>query len=1486
MSRPPRKWFGQNFFAASPSRQSKTGKPSDRARRCRLRVELLEHRFLPTGTITGLVFQDFNGNGVFDTTSSIQNAGQGTIGVAVDRGIGGLTVTAYDNANVVQGTTTTSLTNGTFTINAGGIGPYRVEFTNFPAGFLSGPHGPNSGTSVQFVPDGNSNIQLGINNPLDYSQNNPDLVTSCYVFGDPINGEFRNSPVIISFPYSAGTQDSDTSIPNITNPDTHALAVPARLVGTTWGLAYNQTSRTVYAAAYMKKHAGFGPNGTGAIYQMGTTGNSATLFADLNAIFGSGTAGTDPHDTSNYINDNFNQTWDAAGKVSLGGMTISEDGRRLYVMNLANRTLYEIPLDSPISAGNIRHVAVPLASVPHATGEGGNDIRPFGVTYYRGQLYVGMVNSAESTQSSSDLWAYVYRVDPTTLTFDSTPAFLFQLNYPRGVVFSILGGGGPAAWLPWKPTYGNIAGSTNNGGWLIYPQPMLTKISFDVNGNMVLGLKDRLGDQSGNLAPEDPQHPDNFLYGMSGGDTLRAFINTPGNLNSGWTLENNGRGPHGEGGGPQNTDKGPGGAQYYFQSNFADVHDYVTLGGLVQVPGFPDIVTTVFNPNRNNRDDFFSGGTRWFNNAVGNNDKSYELFSESGINFGKASGVGDLVPLRNPAPIEIGNRLWKDLNHNGIQDAAEPAFAGVTVGLYDAAGTTLIATALTDAGGNYYFSSAQGISTPSERYGLNLQPNTAYQIKIDMTQPALGGYGLTIDHADHTPNGFLRDSDAVLVGTTGVIFFSTGGSGDNNHTYDAGFVPGADLGVVKTVNNATPNVGDVITFTVTLTNHGPADATNIVVRDQVPSDVTFISATTSRGTYNATTGIWSIASLPNQAQATLTMTVHVNNCHQFTNFVTIVSADQFDPNPDNNSFQVTVTPFSQLSGIVFSDLNNNGIRDVGEPPIPGVLLTLTGVTNSGQQVTRTTRTGADGSYIFLSLLPGNYSLKETQPAGYFSGRNSVGTVDGVPDGMLGINKDVITNIDLTRGGCGFNYNFADLPPGCIRGNVFVDLDRDGIPQPDDIRIPGVVMTLTGTNDLEDPVLTVETTDVHGTYAFCNLRPGTYKVTEGPTPAFEEGTNHVGTLGGRLVPIDMIADIPMTPAANGLNYDFSEGPLTAESISKGLFLSSSTIGSIMGNPPPPLWSYWHPLGPNFLVTGSDAGGLPAVQISDTRTGAPLFRFNAYDPAFRGGVRVAVADINCDGIPDIITAAGPGGGPHVKVFDGATGEEIFSFMAYAPNITTGVYVAAGDVNGDGYADIVTGTGLGSAPHVKAFSGRNPAVVLDSFFAYQTNFFGGVRVAVGDVNGDGFDDIITGAGPGGGPHVKVISGRDNTVLQSFFAYDASFLGGVYVAAGDVTGNGRAAIITGSGQSSHVKVFDGDNLRVLASFFAYDLSFMGGVRVGAVLVTGSSRAAIVTGAGPGGGPHVKVFDPLTLTLLDSFFALDPTFTGGVFVGGATTQH
>jgi len=113
---------------------------------------------------------------------------------------------------------------------------------------------------------------------------------------------------------------------------------------------------------------------------------------------------------------------------------------------------------------------------------------------------------------------------------------------------------------------------------------------------------------------------------------------------------------------------------------------------------------------------------------------------------------------------------------------------------------------------------------------------------------------------------------------------------------------------VKTVSDSTPNVGETITFTVTLSDNGPGTATGVSVEDLLPAGLTFISATPSQGTYSAGGGLWTVGTVTTTLLQTLQIQARVTSPNAQTNTATIASSDQFDPNPANNSSSVTITP--------------------------------------------------------------------------------------------------------------------------------------------------------------------------------------------------------------------------------------------------------------------------------------------------------------------------------------------------------------------------------------------------------------------------------------------------------------------------------------------------------------------------------------------------------------------------------------------------
>jgi len=247
--------------------------------------------------------------------------------------------------------------------------------------------------------------------------------------------------------------------------------------------------------------------------------------------------------------------------------------------------------------------------------------------------------------------------------------------------------------------------------------------------------------------------------------------------------------------------------------------------------------------------------------------------------------------------------------------------------------------------------------------------------------------------------------------------------------------------------------------------------------------------------------------------------------------------------------------------------------------------------------------------------------------------------------------------------------------------------------------------------------------------------------------------------------------------------------------------------------------------------------------------------------------------------LVIAPGEGKASQIKITD-KNGNLNKEFLAYGENFRGGVNVAAGDVDGDGIEEIITGAGFSGGPHVRIFNTQGD--LISQFFAYDEKFRGGVNVAAGDVDGDGIEEIITGAGFSGGPQVRIFR-LNGKVMSQFFAYDEKFRGGVRVVTADIDRGARghqAKIITapGRGGGPHIRIFN-NHAQVLGQFFAYHDKFRGGVNISSGDVDSDGIDEIITGAGPGGAPHVRVFKK-DGTVIGSFYAFPESFSGGVSVG------
>ncbi|MDO8592966.1 MAG: S8 family peptidase [bacterium] len=297
----------------------------------------------------------------------------------------------------------------------------------------------------------------------------------------------------------------------------------------------------------------------------------------------------------------------------------------------------------------------------------------------------------------------------------------------------------------------------------------------------------------------------------------------------------------------------------------------------------------------------------------------------------------------------------------------------------------------------------------------------------------------------------------------------------------------------------------------------------------------------------------------------------------------------------------------------------------------------------------------------------------------------------------------------------------------------------------------------------------------------------------------------------------------------------------------------------------------------LIISPQAKRLSLIKITD-QDGNKDREFYAYDKNFQSGVSLASCDINGDGAAEIITGAGPGAGPDVKIFK-LNGEQIGQFSAYRHDFRGGVNVACAKADNDKQAEIITAPASGLEPVVKIFDAR--LNLKKSFYAYDKKFLGGVNLTAGDLDGNGSTRIITGAGDSGGPQVRIFR-TDGRPQSQFFAYDKNLRHGVRVAAANIRGGtsiDRSAIITapGKGGLPEIKIFNSRNA-LTGHFFAYNKNFRGGINLAGADTNNDGLAEIVTAAGPGGAPHVRVFKA-NGGLVGSFYAYEENYSGGVNV-------
>jgi hypothetical protein len=286
---------------------------------------------------------------------------------------------------------------------------------------------------------------------------------------------------------------------------------------------------------------------------------------------------------------------------------------------------------------------------------------------------------------------------------------------------------------------------------------------------------------------------------------------------------------------------------------------------------------------------------------------------------------------------------------------------------------------------------------------------------------------------------------------------------------------------------------------------------------------------------------------------------------------------------------------------------------------------------------------------------------------------------------------------------------------------------------------------------------------------------------------------------------------------------------------------------------------------------------------------------------GGVRVAVGDVTGDGVADLVIGTGPGVPAQLQVIDGVTGQQVFSAQPFEETFTGGMFVAVGDLNGDGIDDIITTPDEGGGPRVVLYEGGDFKQLVSMFGIEDENFRGGARASVGDLNNDGVLDLIVAAGFGGGPRIaffdggSVLRGAARHLFNDIFVFEQTLRNGVFLTSGDLDGDGFDDLIVGGGPGGGPRVLalsgkdlsggDLTNPKALANLFAGDPNNRGGVRLAAKDLDGDDRTDLVVGSGDGGGTRVTAFSGKNLMKggeVEKEFEFDAGDDGahGVFVG------
>ena len=993
--------------------------------------------------VSGMVFRDYNLNTTKDT---------------LEPGVKGIKVTAYPS-----GTSTTTATDGSWTLNT--TGKVRVEFSDLPNYLKNSVAGNINNSSVRFADNGDT-INFAVHNPAEYIGGDIKIIATTVVAGSTSDAGSTDLPTIRAFDYNPTAKDNDDA--NVLNFATAGDA------GNLWGLAYSKDNKIIYASEYLRRHAGVGSDGLGAIYAVdinNPASTTTTLFITVD------NAGSTPGNRDLGSKDTASHDPDALAsiaKVGLGDLDISEDEKKLYTINLNTQELIEIDIATKTQATH-----------PITNPFGGNcpdsEVHSWAVEPHDGDVYIGSVCSSDVS-----VGATVSKWNGSAFT----TIFTTPLTYDRGNTIA-WEASAKANWKAWRD-------ELNSGQYDQDPrdsrrfqdakvaQPILSDIEFTEDSGMVLGFIDRTSFMTGhkNYAPES-SNTKIYEYD-AGGDTVKVCKIGEDS----YVLEGDAAcSQHDDNDGDDD------GIKEFFNGDFyaKDEGEYPThvetnLGGLAHIQGTTTIATSAYDMiNANGSDGYNRSGVSFLSMNDGSSTGGRLLNGDGTTTgakggFAKTGGMGDIELLSSPAPIEIGNRIWEDTDSDGIQDADEVGISGISVELVCAG--TVKATATTDTNGNYIFSNdPSGTDSSSHKYNINaLQAEVSNclvrvpNVKGTNKQSNLGIALLTVANIGEGTNTNNNDSDGELNGDNAEVAIAPADiptSGANNHTYDFGFNPKPQMSIGSLIwedlnNNGLQDAGEsgIADVTVTLLDGSgaaladPAPQTTVAdglyyfekldegdysVQVTLPSGQGYVPCGTQTTADNDDTENDSnIKTSSGDEHTSGKFTLQADT--EPTEVDGHAGDDADDTDDDNGNMTVDFCFYrpASLGDYVWYDDNKDGIQDASESGVENVTVKLLNNCDAAD-VAGTLNTDSNGKYLFSNLDPKDYCVEFSNlPADYMVTKQNKG--DGSNDSDSPTSTPYRTSVTtLDPGENDLSWDMGiHTTKASIGDRVWYDMDGNGI----------------------------------------------------------------------------------------------------------------------------------------------------------------------------------------------------------------------------------------------------------------------------------------------------------------------------------------------------------------------------------------------------------------------------------------------------------